>query len=321
MAGSIQNTVILFKTETTSGTDAAPTNVADAVQVRVSNLSSKIEQRMADRDVLVGGFSAVDKLPYARRGTITFSVDLQASGTLGVAPAWGEILLCCGFAETVTATTRVDYVPASAALKTATIWAYINGRLEKFNFCAGTFKLSLEMGKVPTIDFTFTGLVSSSVAGAPPAPTLSAWIRPEAVGPSFTTALSGGAVTYSAGAITGGTTYNFQSFSIDMANDVQDLELVTASSIAIQGRDPKADIVADFGATQHAAWQADMHAGTTRAFGVVHGSTATKKVGIYVPVGVITSVEDQVNGNVMLDKMSLTLRPAVLNDELRIWCV
>lgn len=321
MAGSIQNTVILFKAETTSGTDAAPTNTADAVQIRVSNMSSKIEQRMADRDVLVGGFAAVDKLPYARRGTISFSVDLQASGSLGVAPQWGDMLLCCGFSEAVTATTRVDYTPASASLKTGTIWAYLNGRLEKFNYCAGTVKISLEVGKVPTLDFTFTGLVSSSAASAPPAPTLTAWIRPEAVGPTFTTALSAGAVTYSSGAITGGTLYNFKSFNIDMANDVQDLELVTAESVAIQGRDPKADIVADFGATQHAAWQADMHAGTSRAFGLVHGSTGTKKVGIYVPVGVITDVSDEVNGNVMLDKMSITLRPSTLNDELRIFCI
>lgn len=321
MSGSIQNTVILFKPEATSGTDAAPTNVLDAVQMRVSNLSADIEVRMADRDVLVGGFAAVDKLPYTRRGKIQFSVDLQASGTLGVAPQWGDMLLCCGFAETVTATTRVDYVPASSALKTATIWAYVNGRLEKFNFCAGTVKFSFEVGKVPTLDFTFTGLVSSSAVGAPPAPTLTAWIRPEAVGPTFTTALSTGAVTYSAGAITGGTPFSFRSFSVDMANDVQDLELVTAESVAIQGRNPSAEIVADFTTAQHVAFKADAIAGTTRAFGLVHGSVATKKVGVYVPVGVITNMADQVDGNVMLDKMSLTLRPATLNDELRIFCI
>lgn len=321
MSSSVQNTVILFKSETTAGTDAAPVAGTDAAQVRVSNLSVKFDQRMADRDVLVGGFAAVDKLPYARRGTISFSVDLQASGTLGVAPQWGEMLLCCGFAETVTATTRVDYLPASSALKTATIWAYIGGRLEKFTYCAGTFKLSLEVGKVPSIDFTFTGLVASTVGAAPATPTLTAWIRPEAVGPSFTTALSAGAVTYSAGALAGGTTYPFRSFVIDMANDVQDLELVTAESIAIQGRDPKADIVADFGGSQHSTFKSDMHAGTPRAFGVVHGSTGTKKVGIYVPVGVLTAVEDQVDGNVMIDKVSLTLRPSVLNDELRIFCI
>jgi Phage tail tube protein len=246
---------------------------------------------------------------------------MQSSGALGTAPQWGDLLIGCGFAETVTATTRVDYVPSSTGLKTLTIWAYYNGRLEKVVFAAGTFKLSLAVGQVPSLDFTFTGLVSSVVAGAAPAATLTAWIRGEAVGPVATTALSMGAVTYSAGAITGGSPYPFKSLDIDMANDVQDLALVQAESVAIYGREPTASMVADFGATQHAAWKTDMHAGTPRAFGLVHGSVSTKKVGIYAPVGVITNVEDQVDRKVILDKLDLTLRPSTLNDELRIFCI
>lgn len=321
MAGSIKNSVLLAKVETTSGTDAAPTNVADAVAIRVTNLSVKIAETFADRDVIVAGFSATDKLPAYRRATISFSVEMQASGTLGVAPAWGDILIGCGFAETVTATTRVDYVPSSTGLKTMTIWAYYNGRLEKFVFCAGTVKISLAVGQIPSLDFTFTGLVSSVAAGAAPAATLTAWIRGEAVGPATTTALSAGAVTYSAGAITGGTLYPFKSLEIDLANDVQDLALVATETVAIYDREPVANIVADFGPTQHAAFKTDMHAGTPRAFGLVHGSVSTKKVGLYAPVGVITNVEDQVDGKVILDKLDLTLRPTTLNDELRIFCI
>ncbi len=321
MAGTIQNSVILFKTEITSGTDAAPTNTADAVAIRVINLDVKINEQFADRDVLTQGFSAVDKLPYTRRGNIKFSVELQASGTLGTAPQWGDLLLCCGFAETVTATTRVDYVPASAALKTATIWCYYNGRLEKFTFCAGDVTINGAVGQVPSLDFDFTGLVASSAANATVAPTLTAWIRAEAIGPSFTTAMSLGAVTYSAGAITGGTLYPFRSCSIKMANDVQDLSLVATQTVQIYGREPSAEIVADLGGTAHAAFKADMHAGTTRAFGFVHGSTAGKKVGVYAPVGVITSVEDVVDGRLMIDKLGMTLRPSVGNDELRIFCI
>lgn len=321
MAGSVQNSVILAKVETTSGTDAAPTNTADAVAIRVTNLSVKIAETFADRDVIIGGFAAVDKLPAYRRATVSFSVELQSSGALGTPPQWGDLLIGCGFAETVTATTRVDYQPASTGLKTLTIWAYYNGRLEKVVFAAGTVKVSLKVGQVPSLDFTFTGLVSSVAAGAAPAATLTAWIRAEAVGPLATTSLSMGAVTYSAGAIAGGTLYPFQSLDIDMANDVQDLALVTNESVAIYGREPVASVVADFGATQHAAWKADMHAGTPRAFGLVHGSASTRKVGIYAPVGVITNVEDQVDGRVILDKMDMTLRPTTLNDELRIFCI
>jgi hypothetical protein len=321
MSGTIQNSVILFKPETTSGTDAAPTNTTDAVGIRVSGLDVKITELFADRDVMTQGFAGTDKLPYTRRGNIKFSVELQASGTLGTAPQWGDLLLCCGFAETVTATTRVDYVPASASLKTATVWAYVNGRLEKFVYCAGDVSINAEVGKVPSLDFEFTGLVSSVAANATVSPTLTAWIRAEAVGPADTTPMSIGAVTYSAGAITGGTTYPFRSLNVKMGNDVQDLPLVQTETVQIYGREPTGEIVADLGGTAHAAFKADMHAGTNRAFGFVHGSTAGKKVGIYAPVGVITAVEDVVDGKVMLDKLAFNLRPSVGNDELRIFCI
>ena len=321
MAGSVQLSGILLKLETTSGTDAAPTNTTDAVAIRVQNLSCKIDETMATRDVIVGAFAADDQLPVYRRGSIKFSVELQASGTAGTAPAWGKALQACAFSETVTASTRVDYLPASSSLKTATIWAYYNGRLEKFVYCAGTVKLNMKVGEIPSLDFEFQGLVSSVAAGAVPALTLTSWIRCQAVGPAFTTALSVGAVTYSAGALTGGTTYNFNSLEIDLANDVQDLALVTAESVAVYGRSPKASIVADFGPTQHAQFKADMHAGTTSAFGLVHGTVAGKKVGVYAPVGVITNVEDAEQGPVIIDKVDMTLRPVASNDEFRIFCI
>lgn len=321
MAGSVKNSVILLKLETTSGTDAAPTNTTDAVAIRVTNLKVKIEERFAERDVITGGFEAVDKLPYTRRGTISCSTELQASGTLGTAPAWGKALQVCGFSEAVTATTRVDYLPASSALKTGTIWVYYNGRVEKFVYCSGTFKLGMTNGSMPSLDWEFTGLVSSSAAGAAPTPTLTAWKRAEAVGMGASTALSVGAVTYSAGAITGGTGYNWKSLEIDIGNDVQDVELVGQETVGIYGRSPKATIKADFGATQHAAFKADMHAGTSRAFGLVHGSVAGSKVGIYAPVGVIDSVDDEANGSVLIDSMSMVLRPSAGNDSLRIFCI
>lgn len=318
MAGSIQKTVILAKVETASGTDAAPTHTADAVAIRVSNLSVKVTEKFAERDTIIGAFAAPDRLPYTRRAEVTFSCELQSSGTLGTAPAWGDLLIGCGFAEAITAGARVDYTPSSIGLKTLTIWAYINDRLEKYNFCAGTFKLNMSVGKVPSLDFTFTGLVSSVTASAGVTPTLTGWIRPEAVGPVATTQLSLGAATYSAGAITGGTAYNFKDFSIDCANDVQDLELATQETVAIYGRAPTCSLTADLGPSAHANLVADMHAGAARALGLVHGSASGRKVLVYAPVGVITSVSDQVDGTKMFSAVDLTLRPSSANDDFRI---
>lgn len=318
MAGSIQNTVILAKVEATSGTDAVPTNVADAVLIRISGLTAKVEQKMATRDIVRGAFGAPDMLPYTRRGTISFSVELAGSGTLGTAPQWGDLLLGCGYAETVTAVTRVDYLPASAALKTLTLWAYINGKIEKFNYCAGSFKISMKVGQMPTLDFSFQGLVSSVAASAAPAATLSAWIRPQAVGPVTTTQLLLGA-TYSAGALSGGTGYNVQEAMFDIANDVQDLELATAESVAVYGRNPSASLVADIGGAGIVTQYTNMAAGTATSMGLTHGTVAGNKVIVFAPNGVITGIDDNVQGNVMLNSMALSLQPtAAFNDELRI---
>lgn len=318
MPGSLQQTVILAKLEATSGTDSAPTNTADAVAIRVSGLSVKVDQQFADRDVIIGALAGADKLPYTRRATVAFSVELQSSGTLGTAPAWGRLLQACGMSETITATTRVDYATASTGLRTLTIWAYINGRLEKYNFCTGTFTVNLKAGEVPSLDFTFTGLVSSVAAGAAPTPTLTAWIRPVAVGPTNTTQVTVGG-TYSAGAVTGGTGYNFQEFTLDAANDVQDLVLVSQESVGIYGRAPTARCILDLTGAQHSAFMADMAAGTTRSISVTHGVGAGNRVLVHAPAMTLTGVTDNVNGSVLLSEMQGVLRPTSAgNDDFRI---
>lgn len=318
MPGSIHKTVILAKLELTSGTDSAPDESNNAVLLRVAGLAAKIDQQMATREVVRGAFGAADMLPYTRRGSITFSVDLQSSGVLGTAPAWGSLLQGCGFSETVTTSTRVDYVPASAGLKTLTIWAYINGKLEKFSYCAGTFKLSMKVGEVPALEFTFTGLVTSVAAASAPAATLTAWIRPQACGPATTTQFKLGG-TYSAGALSAGTDFHFQEFTADIANDVQPLELATQETVAIYGRNPSASLVADLGGAAVTTQYADMHAGTAKSLGVVHGTSAGNKVLVFAPNGVLTGIDDSVQGSIMLNSMNFSLQPTgALNDELRI---
>lgn len=318
MPGSIQNSVILAKVESTPGTDAAPTAGADAVLIRVSNLSAKIEQMFAERDIVRGSFGAPDKLPYTRRGTITFSVELQSSGAAGTAPPWGDLLIGCGMAETVTAAARVDYTPSSVNLKTLTIWAYLNGKLEKFVFAVGNFKIGMSVGGVPTLDFTFQALVASVTAASAPTPTLSAWIKPLAVGAVNTSQLTLGG-TYAAGAITGGTGYNFKSFSLDAGSDVQPLELAAIERIDLYNRSPSINLVADIGGAAIAGYYAGMQAGTPTSVGLVHGTAAGQKVMLFAPAATIAGIDDDVQGNVMLNTMDLVPQPtSAFNDDFRI---
>lgn len=318
MAGSVRLSSIVAKLEATSGTDSAPTSAADGVLYTVNNLKCSIEEKMVSRDVIRGVFGAADMLPYTRRGNITFSVELQSSNALGTPPEWGDLLIGCGFAETITAATRVEYTPSSSGLKTLTIWAYWNGKLEKFNFCAGTAKFNFKVGSLPTIDFAFQALVSSVTATPVVTSTVTAWKRALAVGAANTSAILFGP-TYSAGAFTGGTGYSWTDFQLDSGGDVQDLEMAGTESVAVYNRQPSCNLVADIGAAGIVTQYANMHAGTPTTLGFTHGQTSGSKIMFFAPNAVLTAIDDQVNGNIMLNTANFALPPsAALNDDFRI---
>lgn len=319
MPRSIQNSVILFKPETTSGTDAAPTAAADAVLFNVSDMSSDINQLTAERNVGRGFFAGADTIAYGRRGSIKFSVELVGIGSAGVAPAWGDLLICCAFSETVTASTRVEYLPASTNLKTATIWAYIDGVLTKFAYCAGTVAFSFKMGEIPKATFTFTGLVSTDpTAVATPTATLTTWKRPRVFTKGVGSMTHGGA--YTAGAISGGTAVSVQGIDIDMACDVKDRALSTGADVAVYGRNPSASIVYDLSAADEVQAWTDMAANTGTALAITHQSSAAvgDKIQFYMPVAYRSAIANQLDGNVIYKKCDWRLQPSAGNDELRI---
>ena len=318
MAGSVQKSVILAKPESTLGSDAGPNNTDDALAIRVTNLSAKNDPVFVDRDVITGVLAGNDKVEVTRRASVAFSVDFQGSGTPGVAPAWGKLLQACGMAETVTPDERVDYTPISVGMGALTIWAYINGRLEKYTFCMGSFTPSIKGGQLAGLDFTFKGLVSDIAASVPPTPALNAWVKALPVNKNNTSQIKLGC-DYVDGALTGGTGYNFQEFTLDAACDVQYLNLVNPEIVGIFGRSPTAKFVADFSGAQHAALVAAQHAGTLQSVGLVHGTEPGKTVMLFAPAATLTGVADNTSGAVMLSEVSLVLRPSsVGNDDFRI---
>lgn len=319
MSYSAKQTVLLVKIETTSGTDAVPTTAADAVAIRVDDFKAKIEEKFAENELATGAFGAPDQIPYTRRGTISFSVPWQGSGTAGTAAAWRALMLGCATSETVTAATRVDILPASAALKTCSIYAYVNGQLEKFVYAAGSFKLSCKVGEVPLLSFSFTALVTSvAAAAAPTNAVLTAYKRPQAFGAAYSTGLViGGA--YAAGAITGGTTFPLQEFTLDSGNDVQDVEMAGTESVGVYDWAPKVSLVADISAAQMATLYDNMHTGTTISVGFSHGTVAGLKGLCFAPSCQLTAIDDKASSKVLLNGLELTCgNTSALNDAWRL---
>lgn len=318
MAYSVKQTVILLKTEATAGTDAVPTVANDAVSFQVNNFKAKIEQRFAENELATGAFGAAEQIPYSRRGRVSFSVPWQSSGVAGTAPAWKAALQACSVAETVTAGQRVDYLPASSNLKTVTMYAYVNGQLEKFVFGAGNCKLSCKVGSVPTLDFDFTALVTAvTAANAPSNGVFTAFKKPQAFGVQATTGLIiGGA--YALGAITGGTAFPMTEFSLDLGADVQDIEAAGTETVGVYDWAPKISVVADISAAQMATLYDNMNTGTTISVGFTHGNAGGLKMLAFAPACQITSIEDKASGKLLLNGLELScLNTAALNDAWR----
>ena len=61
-------------------------------------------------------------------------------------------------AETVVANTSVTYDPVSASFSSVTIHYLIDGVRHKVTGCRGNVAITANVGEIPTLDFTFTGI-------------------------------------------------------------------------------------------------------------------------------------------------------------------
>ena len=156
MARSTRNTAILAKIETTQGTDAVPTGAANALLI--SDASFDISYNNVDRSLIRGFFGGAEQLAGTRFVDMSFSVEISGSGTAGTAPAWGPLLQACGYAEAVTASTRVDYTPISTGQKSLTIYYSDDGVLHKALGCMGNVEFAMGAGERPLLKFNFAGI-------------------------------------------------------------------------------------------------------------------------------------------------------------------
>ena len=123
------------------------------------------------RDLIRPYLGASEILLANTRVECTFSVELAGSGTAGTAPQYGKALQACGLSETVVAATSVTYAPVSSNFDSVTIHYNIDGVRHKVTGARGTFTLNANVGEIPTIDFTFTGIYNAPDDSALPTAT------------------------------------------------------------------------------------------------------------------------------------------------------
>lgn len=166
MALLLRKRLILIEEETTYGTDPVPTGT-DAVLVRDLNIVPQ-QSDVVSRDLIRPYLGASEQLLANTRVECTFSVELAGSGTAGTAPQYGKALKACGLSETVVAATSVTYAPVSTAFDSVSIYYFVEGVRHRMTGARGTFTLNTNVGAVPTIDFTFTGIYNPPTDEAVP---------------------------------------------------------------------------------------------------------------------------------------------------------
>ena len=166
MALLTRKRVILIETESSYGTDPTPaaTDVVLVTDLSITPQSSDV----VNRDVVRPYLGSSEQLLAKTRVECTFSVELAGSGTAGTAPRYGSALKATGLSETVSSGTSVTYAPVSSSFSSVTIHYNIDGVRHKVTGCRGSFTISAEVGAIPTIDFTFTGIYNAPTDTALP---------------------------------------------------------------------------------------------------------------------------------------------------------
>lgn len=154
---------LAFETEDVEGT--AETLVAADV-ILVANAKFTPDVKMNERPNRSSSLSPFAAVPGFRSAQIEFDVELKGSGTAGTAPPIGELLLACGYSETIVAGTSVTYLPASASIPTLTMALYMDGVAHKIWGARGEVTFPLKTGEICWAHFVFTGADFSVIDAA-----------------------------------------------------------------------------------------------------------------------------------------------------------
>lgn len=312
----IRNTAILAKIEATYNVDPTPTGAANAMLV--SNLSiSPLNATNVGRDLVRNYFGGSEQLVGVRNVQCSFDVELSGAGAAGTAPAFGPLLRACGMAETITASSRVEYLPVSSAFESVTLYWYDDGVLHKLTGARGTFSVMMGLSERPVIRYSFTGIYSTPTATALPTTTLTGFTKPLVVTDANTGDVTFGA-TYTTGTLSGGTAYPSRGITLDVGNSVSHIPLLGGETVEITGRDVTGSVQLDLTAAQEVTFAGTVNDNTTQAVGITHGTTAGNTVVLHAPVVQLINYSKADQDGKRMQGYDLRLLPSAGNDELRI---
>ena len=188
------NQLVLAGPETTYGTAATLTG-ANAIQCdfEITPMEATTKTREFSRPYF-GARPAI--LTEIHRSIKMTNLELAGSGDPETAPAWMELLRCCGWAVEETLT-QANLTLVRHATDSATISPSIDGEQFKMVGARGTASFMFEIGEIPKIEVNAKGgWVNPATLVSVPTPDYSAWQIPRVVNCENTAAISINAVDY-----------------------------------------------------------------------------------------------------------------------------
>lgn len=156
MVKNFERQVLLAKNESSYGTDSVPTAAANAIPI-VEATKPEIDVSLIERGHPFPALAKLNPLAGAKMAKIAFKMEYFGSGTAITPPRIGDLWEACGLAETIGGA-DVTYTPASASLKSNTMYFYLDGLLYKLLGAVGNFKMSGKAGEPVYFEFEKVGL-------------------------------------------------------------------------------------------------------------------------------------------------------------------
>lgn len=297
--------LLLMKAEVTYGTDSVPTASANAFLTVNGQIKPLVHQKV-QRNLDGGRLGNEGELVVGEYVELSFEVEAAGSGAAGTAPAYGPALIACAMAETVVATTRVDYKPVDSGETSATAYFYIGQLRHKVLGCRGTVKLTGAALAIPKFAFTFIGLYGGIASGAQGSPTLTGFKDPEEVSFANTSITLHGA------------TLGVKSFEVDIGIENQYRNITNYEGINYVDRQAKGSVLFEAPDIATKDWMATIKSETRDVLSITHGSAAGKKVIVSAPKAQLIDPQYQEDQKLLMIQAGLNLCVGTVADDFTI---
>lgn len=309
-----------FGIEQSYNADTAPADMAAVLlnSIEVTPLSGDD----IARNYIRPWYGNSPQAPGEKHMQVQLGCELTTSGTPGTPPPWGNLLLACGFAETVEEAVpadpnnnveaqpaRVIYTPVSDAEASGRLYCHVDKNLHEGRGARGTVQIALNAESIPTLSFTFMALLRPIVNATLPTVDLAPW-RPA---PAVNKANTGPLTIF-------GLSTPFNQFSLDTAVQTRHRTVVNANDVAITGRQPTGSMQIDDPGVSTVNYFERAQGVEAGQISIVHGTERGSIVEIVMPRCTIQSPSYADDQGVQMLTIPYTPEPIDGNDEIRIIC-